>query len=142
MLKRSEPNEYLRQVPLFAGLNKDQLAFVARVSERHHAEAGDRLIEQGRIGHEFMLIIEGTARVVRDGLTVAQAGPGDVFGELALIDGGVRTASVIAETPMELILVDGRAFWPLLESVPGLAHAVMQALAARVRRAEAPSSNN
>ena len=138
MMKRhADPNEYLRQVPLFSKLNKDQLGYVARVSERHSAEPGDHLTEQGRLGHEFVLIVEGTARVERDGKTVAQTGPGKFFGELAMIDGGVRSGTVIAETPMEMIVVDGRAFWPLLESVPGLAHSVMVALATRVREAEA-----
>lgn len=136
MKRRSDPNEYLREVPLFSRLSKDQLQFVARVSDRHRAVPGEHLIEQGRLGHEFLLIVEGAAHVERDGQNVAQAGPGDFFGELALIDGGLRSATVIADTEMELIVVDGRAFWPLLESVPGLAHSVMEVLAARVRQAE------
>ena len=139
MLKRKDPNEYLRNVPLFSGLNKDQLAGVARISDRHQAKAGDRLTEQGRLGHEFVLIVDGKATVSRDGLTLNEIGPGDFFGEMSMIDGGERSAAVTATTDMELIVVDGRAFWPLLETVPGLAHSIMQVLTGRIRELQAAS---
>ncbi len=139
MKHRADPNEYLRKVPLFSKLNKDQLGYVARVSDQHHAPAGERLTEQGRLGHEFLLIVEGTARAERNGQVVSQMGPGDFFGELSMIDGGLRLATVIAETEMDLIVVDGRAFWPLLETVPGLAHSIMGVLTARLREHQADS---
>lgn len=140
MLKhRSDPNEYLRKVPLFSRLNKDQIGYVARVSDRHHSQPGEHLTTQGKLGHEFVLIVEGKARAERDGKIVAQMGPGDFFGEMSMIDGGLRTSSVVAETEMDLIVVDGRAFWPLLETVPGLAHSVMEVLTGRIRELQAAS---
>lgn len=140
MLKRhTDAHEFLRKVPLFSRLNKEQIEYVARVSDRHEAKTGDHLTDEGHLGHEFVLIVEGTARAVRNGQTVAEMGPGDFFGEMSMIDGGGRSATVVAETEMEVIVVDGRAFWPLLQTVPGLAHAVIEVLAQRIRSLQAES---
>lgn len=128
---------WLKSVPIFSDLTKRQLAQVARLCDHLSEPAGTVLTRQGRLGREFILIVEGTARVERDGVDVGHLGPGDFFGEMSLIDGKPRLASVIAETPCELLVVDRHTFSPLLETVPGLQRAMMLNLVSRLREAYA-----
>jgi CRP-like cAMP-binding protein len=95
------------------------------------------LVEEGTIGREFFLIVTGTAKVVRDGRKVATLGPGSHFGELALLDRRPRTASVVSEDAMDVLVLDQRHFNGLLESVPSIARKLLAALATRLREADA-----
>jgi CRP-like cAMP-binding protein len=90
------------------------------------------LVREGEAGHEAFVIMEGSATVTRKGETIAQLGVGDVVGELAPLTGGNRTATVVADTPMELLVIGQREFAGLLDEVPGLAVRVLQNLAHRM----------
>lgn len=125
--------EHLRRIPLFAACSTKDLHKIAKASDEVHLDAGHVLVEQGAIGHEAFVLIEGTARVERNGATVAELGPGDHVGELALIDGEPRSATVIATSPVHVLVLGQREFRGLLDEIPGLAHKVMAQLAARIR---------
>jgi CRP-like cAMP-binding protein len=98
---------------------------------------GKVLVEEGRIGLEFFLIVDGTAVVTRNGRKVATVGPGDYFGELALLDRRPRSASVVSETEMDLLVLSQRQFNGLLESVPTISRKMLAAMANRLRDADA-----
>jgi CRP/FNR family cyclic AMP-dependent transcriptional regulator len=134
--RHEEKAESLKRVPLFANLTSQQLEVVSRIADEVRSEPGDLLTREGRLGHEFLLIVEGSARVEQDGATVAQLGPGDYLGEMALIDGKPRTATAITEAPSLLLVVESRAFQLLLDEVPDLRRELLLTLCERVRRAE------
>lgn len=123
---------HLAQVPLFANCSKKQLQSVAAASIELTIEAGKVLVREGEPGHEAFVIIDGSATVTRKGDTIATLGAGDVVGELAPITGGVRTATVTADTSMELLVIGQREFAGLLDEVPGLAVLVLHNLASRM----------
>ncbi len=101
------------------------------------AEAGEVLCEEGSAGHEFFIIVSGTAAVRRKGRKAATLGPGSYFGELALLDRQPRSAAVVAETDMVLLVLEQRHFLGLLDTVPTLARKLLGAMAARLREADA-----
>ena len=94
------------------------------------------LTREGGFGHEFMVIVEGTAQVVVADREIAVLGPGDFFGEIALLDDGTRTASVIAETDLVAEVSGQREFADLLIGAPGLARELLVGLARRLRAAD------
>ena len=122
----------LAQVPLFADCSKKQLQQVAAVLVEVSVSAGRVLVREGEPGHESFVIIDGTATVTRNGETIATLGSGDVVGELAPLTGGPRTATVVAETELQLLVIGQREFAVLLDDVPGLAVRVLHNLAARM----------
>lgn len=135
----SAPTESLSTVPLFAGLTDADRREVVQAGDEIDVEAGRELVTEERVGREFFLIIDGEAVVRRDGREVATLGPGDYFGELALLDKGPRTATVVARTPMRLFVLGQREFGGLVSTVPGLASKLLLRLAQRLREADARS---
>lgn len=135
----SAPTESLSTVPLFAGLTDDDRREVVQAGDEIDVEAGRELVTEERVGREFFLIIDGEAVVRREGREVATLGPGDYFGELALLDKGPRTATVVARTPMRLFVLGQREFGGLVSTVPGLASKLLLRLAQRLREADARS---
>lgn len=123
---------HLAQVPLFAECSKKQLQSVAAASIELNIDAGKVLVREGEAGHECFVIMEGSATVTRKGETIASLGVGDVVGELAPLTGGSRTATVVADTKMELLVIGQREFAGLLDEVPGLAVRVLHNLAHRM----------
>lgn len=128
--------EVLKKVDLFSGLNQQQLDDVANHVEEMRVQAGEVLVSQGEYGHECAVLIEGTVRVERDGTVLAHLGPGDFFGEMSLLDGKPRSASIIAETPSALLVIHGRDFRYLLDTVPGLARMMLIEVVDRLRALE------
>jgi CRP-like cAMP-binding protein len=126
-----------RRVPLFAECTKKDLRTVARQAEKVRAEPGRVLVTEGQLGREFFMIVTGTARVTRNGRKVATLGPGESFGELALLDGGARNATVVAETPMELLVLTRPAFVKLLDELPGFGATLLRGVARRLQQADA-----
>ena len=122
----------LAQVRLFSAFNKKELALIARASDEVSVPAGKELVREGTPGHEFFLILSGEASVRRNGRKVVTLGSGQYFGELALLDRGPRTATVVAETPMELLVLGQREFSSLLDDMPSLAHTLLKSLARRL----------
>lgn len=131
--RRSEKAEALKSVPIFSALNGRQLDIIAKEADEVTAPANKMLAKQGRLGHEFILIVEGSARVERDGLVLANLGPGDCFGEMSLIDGKPRIANVISETPVTLLVINSRSFSLVLDNVPALRKKILVTLCERLR---------
>ncbi len=130
---------HLQQVPLFSACSKRDLQLVARRAEDVRVAAGKVLVNEGETGHEFFVILDGTARVTRRGKRVATIGPGSAFGELALLDKAPRNATVIAETPMELVVLGQREFAGIIDEVPGFSRKLLAGLAHRLRDYDAKS---
>ena len=94
------------------------------------------LVEEGKPGHEFFLIEDGTAEVRRKNRKVATLGRGQFFGELSLLDRGPRSATVVADTDMTLVVLGQREFLGVIDEVPSMAHKLLAALAGRLREAD------
>jgi CRP-like cAMP-binding protein len=125
--------QLLASVELFRGLGPEELAAVAdRMVEVDFAE--DRMIvRQGEVGTGFFLIATGLARVVRDGETIARLGPGDFFGELSVLDGEPRMATVVTDTTTTCLAIASWDFEALLEAQPRLAILILKGVARRLR---------
>jgi len=125
----------LEKVSLFRACSRKELDYIARISDEVHVEAGRVLAEKGQPGHEFFLIVDGTATLQLDESKI-DLGPGDFFGELALLDGGPRVATVSAKTDMSLLVLGHREFSSLLSEVPTISRSVLRVLAQRLRDIE------
>ena len=110
----------LKSIPVFAGLDRAQLQRVADCAEELEAQAGDELLREGSFAFEFFAIKRGAAAVVCDGARVANLGPGDVFGELAALSHGQRTASVVATAPTTVLFIRAQDFRHFAEEMPEL----------------------
>ncbi len=132
MSKKSDLLASLRGLSIFAHCTDDELAEIDRMADEVHVASGRTLVRQGEVGHEFVVIMQGRATVERDGVGIAQLGPGDHFGELALLDEHLRNASVVAESELTVQVVDRRAFSTLLEDSPHLATNLLRSLARRL----------
>lgn len=130
----------LERVALFDGLSSSQLGQIAHLADEVNVPAKKRLTVVGETGRELFVIVEGQA-VVRTtkGRTVT-LGPGQFFGEMSLIDGGPRSATVEATTPMRLLVIGHREFWELLTEAPPISRRIMRTLSARLREADAEFS--
>jgi CRP/FNR family transcriptional regulator len=128
--------ELLARVPLFSGLGKGSLAQIAQLADEIDLPAGKQLLQQGDHPHEFFLIVDGSVRIDRDGAQINTLGPGDFLGEIALLDGGQRSATATAVTPVNLLILGQREFNTLLHDYPDIRTSVLTALARRVRRLE------
>lgn len=124
----------LRHLALFAKLDNADLHRVAELGEPVEAEAGAHLIEQGDVGTECFLVLEGEAGVFSGDDHVATIGPGSIVGEMALIGHRPRNASVVAQTPMRLLAFDIAAFNRLLDDMPQAKQFVYDTLEARAPR--------
>ena len=139
MARRGSFVDHLASVPLFSACSKRDLQLVARRAEDVKVDAGRVLVSEGATGSEFFVILDGQAKVTRRGRKVATLGPGDFFGDLALLDRAPRNATVTAETPMELVVLGQREFAGIIDEVPGFAHKLLAGLARRLRQADAAS---
>lgn len=135
-LRKDQKMDLLRRVDLFAGCNRGELGRIASLTTDHRANAGDVLMKRGEPGLEFFVIVEGKAKASRKGLELATLGPGSFFGELALLDGGRRTATVVAETEMRLLVLSRQEFSSLYHLVPSVAGKIIGELGARLRRTD------
>jgi CRP-like cAMP-binding protein len=127
----------LATVPLFSACSKKELQLIERRAERVRVPAGKVLVREGAAGAEFFVILDGQAEVTRHGQPVATLGPGDTFGELALLDRAPRNATVTAKTEMDLAVLGQREFAAMIDEVPGFAHKVLSGLAHRLREFDA-----
>jgi CRP-like cAMP-binding protein len=125
--------DHLAQIRLFSSCNSKELAKIAKASDELSLAEGKVLMAQGQPGREAFVIVDGRATVRIGDTDVAELGPGDHVGELALLDGGTRTATVTAATDMTVLVISQRAFFGLLDEVPGLARKILASLAGMVR---------
>jgi CRP-like cAMP-binding protein len=134
--------EHLGQVRLFSALNKKELTLLGRASDQVQIPAGKVIVQEGTVDREFFLIMEGQAVVRRGGRKVALLGPGQYFGELALLDRAPRNATVVAETPMVLLVLGQREFAGVLDGLPPVSMKLLQAMAHRLREADARATSH
>jgi CRP/FNR family transcriptional regulator, cyclic AMP receptor protein len=124
----------LANAPLFRNLSRNDLVALAKVTEDLEVEEGKVLAREGDIGHEFFVIVDGEVDVAKEGETVRRLGPGDFFGEIALIwESPRRTATVTAATPVRLFVLTRPAFRGLIDHHPDIEEKVLEALEERVR---------
>lgn len=131
--RQDEKVVQLQSVPLFAGLSRRDLENVAQLCTRADAEAGTVLCREGSAGHEFFVILEGSAEVTIGGETVNTLGNGDFFGELALLDAGPRAATVTATSPLTALVLTSSEFRTLLNDEPQVAVRLLPAIGQRLR---------
>lgn len=132
MAKKDQYHEYLRQVPLFADLDKRELDHVSQAATDLELDAGDVLMREGSMANEMVIVVDGTLEVTRDGEHVADIGPGGFAGEMALLTHSHRHATVTTKTSCSVLHIDGRAFSALLEDVPEIAVKMLPIVASRV----------
>ena len=126
--------ERLRRVPLFAGCSEKELAFIASQVDEVDVAAGRILCKKGESGGDFFIILEGKAEV--DAMPMKRTlGPGDFFGEIALIDNGPRTATVTAATPMRCLVLGHAQFRDVLHQNGEIAVKILRAVTERLRAA-------
>jgi CRP/FNR family cyclic AMP-dependent transcriptional regulator len=121
----------LKAVPFFSAMSKGDLAAVAQQTDEIDVPAGKVLAREGDFGEEFFLIDAGTAQVTRGGEPIAELGPGDFFGEMALLEDDRRNATVTASTPMSLIVMTRPSFRALNRAHPEVHETVSKAIAER-----------
>ena len=132
-MRKKSATDHLSSVPLFAGCSKKELAAIARATDRVDLADGAALTTEGETSREAFVIVEGSAIVKRNGRKVAELGPGAFLGELGLLDKGPRTATVVAQGPVEALVLGPREFAGLLDEVPSISHKLLKAMAARIR---------
>ena len=133
---RRQDVAYLRDVALFSACSDKELEAIAAAATEVRIAAGTVMAREGRAGHEFIAIVDGRARVEIGGAVVAELGAGDFFGEVALLDGGPRTATVVAETDLVAEVIGQREFGVVLDDAPHLAKPLLVGLARRLRAAD------
>ena len=122
----------VQSIPLFAGLSKGDQQVVAQYADEVDVDTGKVLAEEGRLAYEFFAIKAGTADVSLDGRHAAALGPGDFFGEIGLLGGDRRVASVVATTPMSLVVLTGSQLRAIDSRMPGVAERIRSAMAQRI----------
>lgn len=127
----------LGNIWLFSACSRTELRTIRKAVEEITVPPGRVLCEEGTVGREFFFIIEGTAVVRRAGRKIATLGPGQYFGELALLDRRPRSATVTSASEMVLLVLEQRRFNGLLDAMPGLSHKLLVAMAGRLRQADA-----
>jgi CRP-like cAMP-binding protein len=128
--------ELLAKVPLLAGLDRKGLEQVGRLADEVDLAPGKVVTRQGEFAEEFFVIIDGTVSVERDGSHLRDLGPGDFFGELAMLGKVPRTATVTVLEPARLLVVGQREFSGLLATFPSIQGAVLHAVATRIASLE------
>jgi CRP/FNR family transcriptional regulator, cyclic AMP receptor protein len=137
MRRKNEYLKHLAEVPLFRACTTKDLGTIAKHAEDMNISAGEVLIKEGAAGaQEFFVIVSGKASVSRKGRKVATLGPGDYFGELALLDRAPRNATVKAESDLEVVVLAQRDFTTVVDEVPGLARKLLAGMARRLREAD------
>jgi len=131
-LHKDAKAELIRSLPLFADCTPAEVAEVSALADEIDLAAGRRLATEHATGQEFVVIIEGEAQVTQGEEVINQLTSGDFFGEIALITGEPRTASVIATTAVHALVIEGHAFRRLLEDAPDIREKVERALAERL----------
>jgi CRP-like cAMP-binding protein len=133
VLRRNQKVELLRKVPLFERCSKGELAEIAKIADEIDLREGKVLIREGARGREFFVLLDGAVDVTKSDRRINQLGPGDFFGEIALIaPSAVRTATVTAATDVEVLVVTAQSFRGLLHRSPEIQVKVLEAAAERL----------
>ena len=137
MARKDTKLDQLGRIWLFSACSKKDLTTIGRAADEVTVPAGRVLTEEGKPGHEFYLILLGQASVKRGRRKVATLGPGRYFGELSLLDKGPRSATVVADTDMTLLVLGQREFSGVMGEAPSVAQKMLGAMAGRLREADA-----
>ncbi|MEO8252537.1 MAG: cyclic nucleotide-binding domain-containing protein [Chloroflexota bacterium] len=135
-MARDEKLDLLHSIPIFSRFDRRHLERLGMLTEHVDVNPGRVLIRQGDTGDELMIVVSGQVGVERDGQRINQLGPGDFFGEIALIERGPRTATCTAEAATRLLVINHRDFHAVMEEFPEIAAEVLLTLAHRVRLLE------
>jgi CRP-like cAMP-binding protein len=130
---RDEKLDLLHRIPLFSGFDRGRLERLGMLADEVDVPAGKVLMRQGDTGTDMMVLVRGSVAVDRDGTRINTLGPGDFFGEIALVDDRPRTATITTEEPSTLLVVTHREFHAMMDEFPEVAEQVLHALANRVR---------
>ena len=131
-LGRNKKAELIGRVPLFSRCSRRQLNEIAAVADEIDLAEGKEMTREGSPGREFFVLLEGTADVKKNGRKLNTLGPGDFFGEIALVSRAPRTATVVATSPVRALVITDRSFRRLLEDSPQVKTRVMEAMAHRL----------
>lgn len=132
-MARDEKIELLRTVPLFGGLRDRDLERISALADIIDLPADRRIMSQGERGAEMFVLVTGTAHIERDGASLGDRGPGAVLGEIALLDGGPRTATVTLTEPSRLLVLARREFQTMLDEFPEVRLQILETVAHRLR---------
>jgi len=132
-MAKDEKLEVIRSVPMFCRLGKAEQQQVAELLDEVDVPAGRVLMRQGDSGDEMFVVVSGKFRVERNGVTIAERGPGSVLGEISIIAEGPRTATITAEEPSRLLVAGHREFHRLMEEHPQIRAQVLEGLAVKIR---------
>jgi CRP/FNR family transcriptional regulator, cyclic AMP receptor protein len=130
---RDDKVELMRSVPLFGGLTDHELERVASLADIVDLPDERVLMTQGQLGWEMFVVVTGSAHVVRDGQSLGEVGPGEVLGEIALLDGGPRTATVTLSQPSRLLVLGRREFQELMDEFPEIRLRILERVVQRLR---------
>ena len=136
-MKKDAKIERLSQVPMFSACSRKDLGIIAKYVEELSVDAGTDLIREGDAGREFYIIVEGKASLSRGGREIGVVGPGSYFGELSLLDGQKRDATVTTVAPTELLVIGIREFVTVLEDVPQITRKLLAGMARRLHELDA-----
>jgi CRP/FNR family transcriptional regulator, cyclic AMP receptor protein len=136
MARKKDAVAMLKQVPLFEGLSRRELEQILKVAKEIEFDEGHAIVEEGATGVGFHLMLEGEAHVLVGGRKRATLRAGDYFGEMSLIDGGPRSATVKTSTPVRTMALTSWAFLPLLDKSPSIAKKMLQEMSRRMRNLE------
>jgi CRP/FNR family transcriptional regulator, cyclic AMP receptor protein len=125
--------DVIASIPLFSQLSTRQLRRLLKGSSQDAYDAGTTIVREGGRSTSLFIVVEGKARIERDGREISRRGPGEFFGEIAVIDGRARSASVVAETPITCVVVPQEALRKLVLNEPAAAWTLLQTLASRLR---------
>ena len=137
MSPKDEKLELLAAVPLFAELGRKELQRVGQLTDVMDLSSGRVLMRQGETGSEMMVLVDGTVSVRRDGAVLAERGPGEVLGEMALLSDAPRSATVTLTSDARLLVVARREFNALMDEMPSVRAQIMECLARRLMASEA-----
>ena len=140
MAKR-DTEDRLRSIPLFRELSKQEIKHITSLMTPVQIPAGRTLIKEGDVGREFMIILDGTATVRRNGRKVAEVGPGDILGEISILSGAPRNADVVASTDMTVEVLNPREFHALLDENATITRKILTAAVKRLSEFEKSHSH-
>jgi CRP/FNR family cyclic AMP-dependent transcriptional regulator len=132
MLRKNAKIELLKRVPLFERCSQKELGLIAALADELHLPDARNLTSEGTGGYEFIVLVEGAADVMRKGKVLNELGPGDFIGEIALVTGQPRSATVKTRGPSRILVLTASGFRSLMREVPSIQDKVLAALTARI----------